>query len=242
MQSSSGYYVDIVRYFENAFHHPIIYDTTSNYAIYRYTCTKEYNYLQNQLAVYIGINYSVDMSVTFNRTLLKGLSFIPGSLGQLPVVNTNGREVPLASIISASEIVDRVKNMILYHPESVLFDKPSYHIRDIINAFYDGDPVALQIYSEVAIAIGRMIKTLIYILHPNRILLAGEIPNNETFQQMIINASVIYPSENSCNITTTMPQINVIQEERKTSNDPSMIGASMKVFNRILKSPELFSS
>ena len=108
-------------------------------------------------------------------------------------------------------------------------------------AFYEGDTVALQVFSEVALALGKAIKNLIYTLHPHLILIAGEIPNNQTFQQMIIDASTIYPNEHLGNISVALPNIQVIQEEQKLSNDPSMIGASMKIFNRTLKSPEILN-
>ena len=173
MYNNSGYYVDIVHYFKNAFNYPITYDNTSNYAIYRYTCIKEHNYLRNQLAVYLGVNYAIDMSVSYDRSILKGTPTIPGTLGAMPVSNGNGKEVPLASIISASAVVERVKMLISYHPESSLFSKNTLSIRDIILAFYEGDTVALQVFSEVALALGKAIKNLIYTLHPHLILIAG---------------------------------------------------------------------
>ena len=58
---------------------------------------------------------------------------------------------------------------------------------------------------------------------------------------MIIDASTIYPNEHLGNISVALPNIQVIQEEQKLSNDPSMIGASMKIFNRTLKSPEILN-
>ena len=239
MYNNSNYYIDIVHYFKTAFGYPIIYDTTSNYAIYRYTCLREYNYLQNRLAIYLGVNYAVDISVSYNRAILKGMTSTPGALGLMPITDTSGKDVPIASIISAGAIEERARSIIMYHPESSLFSKDSIHIRVLILAFYDGDSVALQIFSEVALALGKMIKNLTYSLHPHLILIAGEIPNNQTFQQMIIDASIIYPSKYSGNIPVATPEIQVIQEEQKLSNDPSMIGASMKLFNNTLKSPKI---
>jgi predicted NBD/HSP70 family sugar kinase len=237
MLSKTGYYIDLRVYYEQAFHCPVFYDTGSNYGAYYLACQRDAEYLKDQTVLYLCISYSVEATILYNRMTIKGATTIPGSIGKFLIPCADGGETTFDSIVSTDVITKRAEDMLPDYPKSILHEyKGHMRNRNLIEAFYKGDPIALIIFADVANATGYVIAMMIHVLHPHRVFVTDEIPVNATFERMIVDAvRNHFPRDISY-----FPEISCLPIKRDTALDSTMRGASMFATNKILKMNEFF--
>lgn len=237
---NDGHYMDLKKYFEHKFSLVFFAENSNIFAFYNFACQQKYNYLMNQTVILVGITYSIDTSLMYNRTIVTGAANIPGSAGKTVLYANSAEDVQtLEDCISTQAVIRRTQNELKTAPRSSLKGLDTLTNRDIIKAFNEGDPVAVSVYSYVARVLGCYLTQLITLHCPHKILVVDEIPLSVTFERMLIDATRNQLPRNAA----YFPEIicsNALQ--RQTKNDPCIIGASMFITNKILQSTNWIDS
>ena len=110
-----------------------------------------------------------------------------------------------------------------------------WNIRDIVQAYYDQEKTAVMLYEEVAEKLGVIFANLINQFHPEELIFGDEIPNNDTFLELVKSYTKKRLPKHRYERTNLM----VFREKRKTENDVGMRGMCLFVINEKLKDMKL---
>lgn len=238
MLGEPGRYIDLRQSLSHEFHLPVFYESSANYGIYYIACQRCHNYLDQETVINLNVSYDVDLALMQNRTLYQGAVNIPGSFGGTKFVDRNGTLLTVWDAISAGEILRRAKELASSSPNSPLYQKENLTFHELLDAFYTGDSVALDVFSYMADSIGRILSQLIVTLHPHRIYIGDETPHNETFTRMVIDAVHAYlPQTNNF-----VPNIETLGLARKTQYDFTLMGGCMYATNKMFQNVEWLDS
>ncbi|WP_282923558.1 ROK family transcriptional regulator [Mediterraneibacter massiliensis] len=238
MLESSGKYIDLSSTLKRDFHLPVYFDSAANYGIYWLSCQRNLNYLHNKTVININVSYNIDIAIMQDRTILKNAIRLPGAFGNTLVTDCNGKQVTLQDSITTQALLDKAKEIVVNYPDSSLYEKDVLISRDLINAFYIADEVALEIFQYAADILGYTIVQLISLLHPHCIFIGDELPSSETFLYMLTDAVHAHlPHRNDY-----FPNIRMLPVERVTQKDNTIIGGCLYATNKILQDIEWVNS
>ncbi len=236
IMEKQGNSLDLAEFLFKAFRLPVYYDSAANFGLYYISCSRAYNYLYNETVVHLNISYDVDLSIIENRSILRGNVCIPGSYGSTMVTDRDGTRLALWDAVSTSNILLKAKRLAQLHPDSLInrYDSEHLSFRNLLETFYEGDTVAAELFEYMADVIGSVLAQLIITLHPHRIFVGDEIPSNESFHHMVIEATRSHLPFSQSN--HYFPQIERLYLARETKNDYTILGASKFATNKVLQS------
>lgn len=238
MLEGSGKYIDLSSTLKQDFQLPVYFNSTANFGIYWLSCQRSLNYLHNKTVIHIDVSYDIDIAIMQDRTILKNAIRIPGTFGNFLVTDCTGKQVTLQDSITTQALLNKAQKIVSHYPDSSLYGKEFLISRDLINAFYIADEVALNIFQYAADILGYAIVQLISLLHPHCIFIGDELPNSETFLYMLTDAVHTHlPHRNDY-----FPDIRMLPVERVTQKDNTIIGGCLYATNKILQNIEWVNS
>lgn len=227
-----GGYFDLGNYLSKKTGFPVIINRENNFAAY--AIWKEAN-LSNQLGIIvcISISYEVDCGVIINGEIVYGENGTSGLFGNLGVCfDDQNNIIPLSEKISSTATLKRVHELIGQYHDSILVAKINdLNIRDVIKAYYLNDALALAVYNEVAVYLGRAVSIIVNLLNPTQIVIEDEIPFDDRFMDSITKEvkkhifGAIEP-----NIT-----IDMNRSQRLTQLDGTLMGASYYITDAFIE-------
>lgn len=223
---------DLCAWFSRRLGLPVTADLAADYSAYCYTARPDYSYLKKEVFLYLLVSDTVDYSILDHGRIYRGALGLPGSLGQLTVFDEAGQPAPLETLCGNSVLLRRAAGLLKEYPDSALAARADgLRSRDLINAFYAGDPIAVRLYGGAAAALAQALAVLIRLLRPHRVLLSDEIPQNETFLDMVREdlRPLLEPR------LLARVQLLAPSEERSTARDSTMIGGSMYLTDRSIR-------
>lgn len=236
MMGEDGVIIDIQKYLEREFTLPLLFGNSSIYTAYRFLCRRDLNFLANESVALVSLSFSIDTTIIRNRQIHTGAVNVPGLAGKQLIIDPyTGQPSSLEDCISTQAMLNRAAREAEQNPESVLHGIEHLRSRDVFNAFNDFDPVAVSVIKYIADVLGVYLAELTLLLLPDRIILNDEIPISAEFAQMVRQAFARH-------LPVSLGYLPVIGgdklAERTTSIDPSIIGGSMFLTNKLLQSPK----
>jgi len=181
----SGYF-DLGDYLSKKTGIPVIINRENNFSAY--TIWKEAN-LPNKLGIIvcITISYEVDCGIIINGEIAYGENGTSGLFGNLGICfDDQNNIIPLVEKISSNATLKRVHELIGQYHDSILVAKINdLNIRDVIKAYYLNDALALAVFNEVAVYLGRAVSIIINLLNPTQIVIEDEIPFDNRFLESV---------------------------------------------------------
>ncbi len=234
MMGEDGVIIDIQKYLTREFSLPLLFGSSSNYTAYSFLCRRDFNFLSNESVALVSLSFSIDTTIIRNRQIHTGAVDVPGLAGKLTIVDPyTGRPTRLEDCISTQAMLNRAERMAADNPESVLHGIRHLRSRDVFNAFADFDPVAVSVIKYFADVLGIYLAELTLLLLPDRILLNDEIPISGEFDQMVRQSFARH-------LPISLGYLPIIGSDKRiqrmTSVDPSIIGGSMFLTNKLLQS------
>lgn len=185
--------------------------------------------------MYIQVGYSVECCVIRKRAGA-GPETWDGLLSHM-VVDLSGRPCEcghrgcLGQYVSVPAVLARVNALLPKYPGSAL--KANGTIRHVIDTYFDGDPLAVHLYAEVAEYLGLAAANLTGMFQPDLICFGDEIPIGKKaagFAQAIGAAYSGYAAPHPWG----QAKIQVLQQERDRQKDIAMQGCSRFLFDKLL--------
>lgn len=234
MMGEDGVIIDIQKYLTREFDIPLLFGNSVIYTAYSFLCRRDFNFLANESVALVSLSFSVDTAIIRNRQIHTGAVNIPGLAGKLTVIDPyTGQPSSLEDCISTQAIINRAQREAEAMPESVLHGIEHLRSRDIFNAFSDFDPVAVSVVKYLADVLGTYLAELTLLLLPDRILLNDEVPISAEFDQMVRQSFARH-------LPVSLGYLPIIgtdkSVQRMTSIDPSIIGGSKFLTNKLLQS------
>lgn len=196
------------------------------------------NGVELQTLVCLSIGYAVDCTVVFDGRFLKGRNGKAGHFGHVSIDMNGplcecGNRGCIRNYISVGALKKRYAELLKSDaPEKAEQD---WNIRDIVQAYYDQEKTAVMLYEEVAEKLGVIFANLINQFHPEELIFGDEIPNNDTFLELVKSYTKKRLPKHRYERTNLM----VFREKRKTENDVGMRGMCLFVINEKLKDMKL---
>lgn len=222
---------DLCGWLSRALGIPVSADLAADYGAYHFSALPDYAYLQQEVFLNVLVSDTVDYSILDHGHIFRGALGVPGSLGRLIVLDGAGRPTPLEELCGNTVLLRRAAALARTRSDSALAGWEPLRSRDLINAFYAGDPIAVELYGGAAAALAQALAVLIRLLHPHRIFLSDEIPQNEGFLSLVRRALAreIGPR------LLEKVRLCAPSGERSTARDGAMIGGSMYLTDRSIR-------
>ena len=226
---------DIGKELSDRLDYPVIINKQNNFAVYDHWKKRNKN---GNLGTYINItvSYTIECGIIINGEILNGLDGSTGFLGNLLMdIDDSGQIHTLNDLCSSISIMNQVKELIKDYPDSVLNQSiNNLNIRDVIRAFHTKDPLALNIFKEAGIYLGRAVATLVNILNPDFICIGDEIPTSMKMREIISNEAIKHISRHvNLNLYTVILDY---ESHRHPEIDPSLSGANQYIVDMIISS------
>jgi glucokinase-like ROK family protein len=131
----------------------------------------------------INVGYGIGAGIVIGRKLFYGIDGMAGEFGHFPVIGdekvscTCGKKTCLTAYASGDAIAQRARLALVDHPESQLRQFPPIELeaKHVARAATQGDPLAVEIFSNAMGYLGRAISGLLNIFNPQAIILAGGV-------------------------------------------------------------------
>lgn len=223
-QSPEGYF-DLGKVLSDKLGYPIILNRQNNFGVYNLWKTENKD---NKLGifVYLTVSYTVECGIMINGELVNGSSGSAGLVG-LSVVGQNalGNDITLNEQCSSTAVLKRVLEALPNYPNSILvMKKDDLNIRDVIKAFDMDDELAVAVFTEVGVHLGRFISGLVNTLNPDYIIFGDEIPQTERMLNIVETEARRHVPKN-VKINLHMKTMDYA-ESRNSKLDPALLGAS----------------
>ena len=226
------------RYFTDALELQVYVDNMSNMSAY-YEWNKQVSEEKEiRTLVCLMVGYSVDCALIFDGKVVQGRNGRSGHFGHVSI-DMNGPQCEcgnrgcIKNYISVDAVKKRLVDLKCDFQNTTLNENSN--IREVIQAYYDGDELAKTLYEELAEKLGVVVANLMNQFNPETIMLGDEIPNNDSFEKMVKEKVKQRMPKNRFD----RAEIKVFKETRKTENDVGMKGMSLFVINERLKSMKL---
>ena len=226
-------------YFDQKLDLSFLIESMSNMSAYfAWNQMKRENRGKTGMLICLNISYSVDCAVIVEGEILRGAKGMTGNYGHVSIdMNGPSCECGNRGCINTYLSVNAVKGLCARmageYPQSRL--QKESDIRDIITAYYDDDPLALELYRYVADKLGVSLTNLINQFEPDEIVLGDEIPIDDRFLSWITDGI----SRRTRGKYEGVVTVRIFQEKRKTENDVGMRGACLYVVDELLKDSRL---
>jgi predicted NBD/HSP70 family sugar kinase len=233
---NKGGFFDLGKCLNQKLNLPILVNRQTNFSIYELSKQER---KENPLGIYvlISISYTVECGIMVNGEVINGANGAAGLLGDMLVEIKGEKPICLKDIASTDYVLRKVKDSIDQYPDSVLVGSiKDLNIRDVIRAYYLGDQLAVNIFTEVGITIGQMVADIVSLLNPDYIFVGDEIPPTVAFRETVENAAM----ENLQ--TGISPNVHTLvleyEEARIARLDPALLGASSFVIDAFIQTIE----
>jgi N-acetylglucosamine repressor len=233
-QSEDGYF-DIGKVLFEKLGYPILVNKANNFGVYNLWKTDRSPH-QLGIYVYISVSYTIECGIMINGEIIHGSDGSAGLVGKILIGQDNmGYAVHLQDEASTNSVVKRALALLDQYPNSVLvLKKDDLNIRDIIRGFTMEDDLAVAVFTDVGVQLGRMVADLINILNPDSIFIGDEIPQTERMKDIIEKEARRHISKG------VNPNLHLevlgFASARDTKRDPSLIGASNYIFDAFIQS------
>ncbi len=250
-------YFDFASNISGRVDYPVFINRMSNYAAYQ--VWKKYWTKPLGTIVSFTLSYTFECGIIVNGEMLNGSQGLAGRIGQVICgTDSEGKPVRFQDVASVGSIIERVKEALPDHPESLLSNiRGEINIRDIINAYKENDPVAVKVYDDCAVYCGRAINYIINLLNPDMIFFGDEVPLTDEYFEKVYKEAVsgIYTffddmefreKSDGTGYRVKIPEADVSlkllkpDKVRNTMNDPSLLGAMEYVIEVSIENGVLF--
>ncbi|MFA6126900.1 MAG: ROK family transcriptional regulator [Bacteroidales bacterium] len=134
----------------------------------------------------INVGYGIGAGIVIGRKLFYGTDGMAGEFGHIPVKGdeevycTCGKKNCLTAYASGDAIAQRARIALEHDGDSILHRIPSQELeaRHVAEAATNGDPLAINVFSEAMGYLGRAIAGLLNIFNPQAIILGGGVSLN----------------------------------------------------------------
>ncbi len=185
------------------------------------------------MMVYIQLGYDLESVIIVNHEIIYGKNGRCGQLHDLPVDRESG--LTCKETMTVPAILERVQTLLEQYPDSFISDIVDLNIRDIIVGYEKQDALCRQIYQEVIENMGYLISFILNWMDPDVVFLGDEIPSNEEFFESLRAEVARYAGEQKAK------RVGGFILERKTRNDPNLIGAAKYGFDLMIGEIGIFS-
>ena len=229
-------YFDIAQELSEKIDYPVIVNRSNNFGVYY---TWKMNKGKNPLDsfVYITISYAIQCGIIINGELVNGINGCAGSIGNMTRCHYNEKNevISLESEVSTSAVLEKVRELLPDYPNSILVEKEDdLNIRDVVKAFTLNDDLALSIFTEVGINLGRVVADLVNLLNPSYIAIGDELPHSEEMGKIIRDEAMKYVPE----IVDLNLMFDILDYDtsRDTRIDPGLKGACLYIADAFIQS------
>ena len=178
------------------------------------------------MMVYIQLGYDLESVILVNHEIIYGKN---GRCGQLHDLQLNRGSVKTCKeTMTVPALLERAGELLSEYPDSFISDIGDLNIRDIIAGYEKRDPLCRQIYNEVIENMGYLIGFILNWVDPDVVFLGDEIPPNKEFFESLRGEVAKYAGEKKAE------RVGSFLLERKTRNDPNLIGGAKYGFDLMI--------
>lgn len=183
-------WVNIHKELEEAFGRPIISEHDAKLLAYaEWKCAEERQTDRHVSLVALGsVGFGIGAGIIINGKIVEGQLGIAGEIGHMGI-NYNGKHVQNGiqgtyEYCAGTESAVRYMLERLYEfPESPLTEKSSYW--EILDAYKNGDPLAVYAIDKMAWMLGYGIASIVYIINPDCVILGADYPDLPEFLEKV---------------------------------------------------------
>lgn len=250
-------YFDLAAEISRRVSYPVFINRMSNYTAY-HIWKKEWHDVLGVIVTFT-ISYTVECGIIVNGEMLNGAQGMAGQIGQI-ACGEDGAGAPIyfRDAVSVGVLLKNTRELLPQYPDSVLQKcADSLNIRDVIEAYKSGDPLAQRVYDDSAVYCGRAINFIINMLNPNVVFFGDEVPLvDEYFEKVYQEATKgVYTyfnnlefreRSNSTGYRVKIPEADISMKllkpdkVRGTMNDPSLLGAAEYVLEAAIENGVFF--
>ncbi len=223
--------INIGDYFRSTFSYPVYIERTADFVLY---WLYHANILQNaeeKIVLYLSVSTSVDMSFLHYGHIYQGAFSTADSLKNIYIKSaSDGERKSVTELLTIAPIVERAKKLCSQFPDSSLAQLQEFTYHDLFHAYNSDDPLAVQIYTEVAYELSQLLIILINIFSPHQIVIGDELPfSNEFF-------SLLHKDIEQYFHFYEIPEVELtpIEKKRSTTLDPSLRGGNSYIIGNEL--------
>lgn len=225
---------------QERFHCPVYLEKTSNMAAYYEWEKRRRRGEPVHSLVSIMVGYTVDMGLICNEEIFRGQELASNDFGHTTInfdgpLCSCGRRGCIHQYVSVEAVKRRAGELKKDYPDSPV--NGGSNIRDIIEAFYSQDPLAVQLYREQGRYLGMVLANQIIALNPDEIILGDEIPNSDAFKLMLWEETVKQLPPAMADAARF--RIKLSEEPRVTRNDVSLKGITNYIVRMQFREMEL---
>ncbi len=178
------------------------------------------------MLVYIQLGYDLESTIIVNNKILYGKNGRCGQLHDLRMKTGDGKTA--TELIAVPALLKRAKELLEQYPNSEISEITDLNIRDVIAGYENGDLLCKQVYDEVIEYLGYLMGFILNWMDPNILSIGDEIPVNKEFIEELQREAEKYTDERKATRIIGFPK------ERKTRNDPVLIGGAKYAFDLMI--------
>lgn len=238
-QSPEGYF-DIGKVLNQKLGVPILINRQTNFAVYE-LWKREGKNNPSGIYVHISVSYTVECGIMVNGEIINGSRGTAGLLGNITIGQDNlGNPVTLQDEASSTAVIDKVRILLKKYPYSILtLKKDDLNIRDVIRAFTLEDDLAISIFTDVGIHLGRAVANLVNIFNPDYIFIGDELPTTVKMKNIIeYEAKKHLPKEVDPNLHPVILDYEVARDAKR---DQSLLGGSSYIVDAFIQSMDFYN-
>lgn len=127
----------------------------------------------------INFTWGVGLGILIDNKIFKGYKGFAGEFSHIPLADSNrlcrcGKKGCLEVEASLQSAIDYIKERLAEGEESILQDESQITFDQLVHAYNIGDQLTIEALRKIGHMLGKGIATLIHILNPERIILAGK--------------------------------------------------------------------
>lgn len=127
----------------------------------------------------INLTWGVGLGILINNSIFKGFKGFAGEFSHIPLADSNklcrcGKKGCLEVEASLQSAIDYIQEKLAEGEDSILKNGSTITFDQLVHAYNIGDPLTVEALRKIGHMLGKGISTLIHILNPERIILAGK--------------------------------------------------------------------
>lgn len=127
----------------------------------------------------INLTWGVGLGILINNSIFKGFKGFAGEFSHIPLADSNklcrcGKKGCLEVEASLQSAIDYIQEKLTEGEDSILKNGSTITFDQLVHAYNIGDPLTVEALRKIGHMLGKGISTLIHILNPERIILAGK--------------------------------------------------------------------
>lgn len=223
--------INIGDYFRSVFSYPIYIERTSDFVLYWLYHTNLLQNAEEKVILYLSISTSVDMSFSHYGHIYQGAFSTADSLKNIYIKSASDKRMKsVPELLTIDPIMEHAKILCSQFPESSLAQLQEFSYHDLFHAYDSDDPLAVQVYTEVAYELAQLLIILINIFSPHQIVIGDELPLSDVFFSLLQRE--IAKHFHYYNIPAV--ELTPIEKKRSTDLDPTLRGGSSYIIGNEL--------